>query len=192
MRCTGRPHQALSREGQGAPPLEAKGGRRDGIIKDRLTCAPGREGAAQSPTGRGGGPSAGRGPFLKLDHGRHPCPALGLCPRGPVHWAEMACPYPFHFSLESGNPLPGGWGFPNVLVVKNPPANAGEIRDVGFIPGLERFPGGGHGNPLQYSCLENPLDRGAWWATVHGVMESDTTEGLSTACHCLGGEGGAV
>ena len=48
-----------------------------------------------------------------------------------------------------------------VLVVKNPPANAGDIRDMYSIPGLERSPGGGHGNPFQYSCLENPLDRGA-------------------------------
>ena len=49
-----------------------------------------------------------------------------------------------------------------VLVVKNPPANAGDIRDAGSVPGLERSPGGGHGNPLQYSCLENPMDREAW------------------------------
>ena len=54
------------------------------------------------------------------------------------------------------------------LVVKNSPANAEEVRDLGSIPGLGRSPGGGHGNPLQYSCLENPIDRGAWWATVHG------------------------
>ena len=67
------------------------------------------------------------------------------------------------------------------LVVKNPPADAGDVRDAGSIPGLERSPGGGHGNPLQYSCLENPMVRGAWWATVHGVTESDTTEQLSTA-----------
>ena len=53
-----------------------------------------------------------------------------------------------------------------VLVVKNPPASAGDIRDVGSIPGLGRPPGGGHGNPLQHSCLENPRDRGAWWAQV--------------------------
>ena len=52
------------------------------------------------------------------------------------------------------------------LVVKNPPANAGDIRDVSLIPGLGRSPGGGHGNPHQYSCLENPMDKGAWWATV--------------------------
>ena len=53
-----------------------------------------------------------------------------------------------------------------VLVVKTLPANARNIRDVGSIPGLERSPGEGHGNPLSYSCLEKPMDRGAWWATV--------------------------
>ena len=58
-----------------------------------------------------------------------------------------------------------------VLVVKNLPANAG---DMDLIPGSERSPGGGHGNPLQYSCLENPIGRGAWWATVHGVTKSQT------------------
>ena len=52
-----------------------------------------------------------------------------------------------------------------VLVVKNLPANAGDIRDVGSVPGLGRSPGGGHGYPLQYSCLENPMDRRAWWTT---------------------------
>ena len=50
------------------------------------------------------------------------------------------------------------------LVVKNLPANAGAMRDVGLIPGSERFPGGGHGSSLQYSCLETPIDKGAWWA----------------------------
>ena len=64
-----------------------------------------------------------------------------------------------------------------VLVVKNPPANAGHIRDVGLIPELGRSSGGGHGNPLQYSCLENSMDRGAWWAMVHeGHKELDMTE----------------
>ena len=59
-------------------------------------------------------------------------------------------------------------------MVKNSPANAGSIRDRGSIPGLGRSPGGGHGNPLQYSCLENPIDRGAWQATVYGVAKSWT------------------
>ena len=60
------------------------------------------------------------------------------------------------------------------LVVKNPPANAGDIRDSGSISGSGRSSGGGHGNPLQYSCLENHMDRGAWRATVHGVTKSQT------------------
>ena len=58
------------------------------------------------------------------------------------------------------------------LVVKNPPANAGGIRDASSTPGLGRSPGEGHSNPLQYSCLENPLDREAWW--VHRVAKSQT------------------
>ena len=63
------------------------------------------------------------------------------------------------------------------LVVKNSPANAGDMRDVGLIPGSERCPGGGHGNSLQYSCLENPVDRGAWQTTVLRVAKSwDMTE----------------
>ena len=61
-----------------------------------------------------------------------------------------------------------------VLVVQSPPAKAGDIRDVSSIPGLGRSPGGGCGNPLQYSCLENLMDRGAWQATVHGVTKSWT------------------
>ena len=56
------------------------------------------------------------------------------------------------------------------LVVKNPPANAGDVRDLGSIPGVGRSFGEGHGNPIQYSCLENSMDRGAWWATVHGLQ----------------------
>ena len=58
------------------------------------------------------------------------------------------------------------------LEVKNPPANAGEIRNVGSIPGLGRSPGGRHGKSLQYTCLENPTVRVAWWATVYGVAKS--------------------
>ena len=59
-------------------------------------------------------------------------------------------------------------------MVKNLPANAGDIRDAGLIPGLGRSPGGGHGKPLQYSCLRNPMDRGAWRATAHGVTKNQT------------------
>ena len=58
------------------------------------------------------------------------------------------------------------------LVVKNLPANAGDVRDVGSNPELGRSPGGGHGDPPQYSCLENPMDRGAWRAAVHEVAKS--------------------
>ena len=62
------------------------------------------------------------------------------------------------------------------LVVKNLPANTGDVRDMGLIPGLGRSPGGGNGNPFQYSCLEEPMDRGAWQATVHRVAQSQRTE----------------
>ena len=66
------------------------------------------------------------------------------------------------------------WGFPGGISGKEPPTNAGDIRDAGLIPGWARVPGGGHGNPLEYSCLENPTDRGARWATVHRVAQSWT------------------
>ena len=61
-----------------------------------------------------------------------------------------------------------------VLMVKNPPANAGDVRDMASISRSERSPGGGYGNPFQYSCLENPMDKGAWQATVHRVEKSGT------------------
>ena len=68
------------------------------------------------------------------------------------------------------------------VVGKNPPAIVGEVRDKGSIPGSARCPGGGHGNPLQYSCLENPMNRRAWQATVCGVAKSWTRlKGLNTA-----------
>ena len=60
------------------------------------------------------------------------------------------------------------------LLVKNLPASAGDIRGVGSIPGWGRAPRGGHGSPLRYSCLENPMDRGAWWATVHSITKNQT------------------
>ena len=62
------------------------------------------------------------------------------------------------------------------LGIKNLPTDPGDIRDTGLIPGSGRSPGEGNDNPLQYSCLENATDRGAWWATVHGIGESDMTE----------------
>ena len=64
--------------------------------------------------------------------------------------------------------------FPSGTVVKNLPASVGDEREVSSIPGSGRSPGGGHGNPVQYSCLENPIDRAAWRATVHGVAKSQT------------------
>ena len=66
------------------------------------------------------------------------------------------------------------WGFPGAVVVKNPPANAGDIREAGSIPGLGRCPGEGNGNPFQYSCQENPMDRGAWQAMVHSIAKNRT------------------
>ena len=65
-------------------------------------------------------------------------------------------------------------GFPGGSVVKNPSTNAGDTEDTGLIPGLRRFPGEGHGNPVQYSYWEEPMDRGVWWAMVHGVAKSWT------------------
>ena len=65
-------------------------------------------------------------------------------------------------------------GFPGGGSGKNPPANAGDVRDVGLIPRMGRSPGGGHSNPLQYSCLENPMDREAWQTTVYRVAQSQT------------------
>ena len=65
-------------------------------------------------------------------------------------------------------PQPRGEALPGGAVVNNPPANAGDARDVGLIPGLGRFPGVGNGNPIQYSCLENSVGRGAWWLQSMG------------------------
>ena len=65
-------------------------------------------------------------------------------------------------------------GFSGGSVVKNPPANAGDAEDTGSVPGLGRSPGEGNGNPLYYTCLKNPIDRGAWQATLHGVTKNRT------------------
>ena len=65
-----------------------------------------------------------------------------------------------------------------VLVVKNPPSNAGDKRDEDSIPGSGRSPGEGRGKPIQCSCLKNPMDRGAWWATVHGVFPPESVSCL--------------
>ena len=78
------------------------------------------------------------------------------------------------------------WASQVALMVKDPPANEGDIRALSSIPGSERSPKGGHGNPLQYSCLENPMDRGAWWVIVHGVTKSWTQlKPLSTQPLCI-------
>ena len=81
-------------------------------------------------------------------------------------------------SVRTGSAVPSAFEAASqvVLVMKNLPVNAGDIRDAGSIPGAGRPPGVGHGNPLQYSCLENPMGRGAWRATVHEITELDTTE----------------
>ena len=79
-------------------------------------------------------------------------------------WMQLS---DFHFHRELG-------ACQVVLVVKNPLASAEDIRNMGSIPGSGRSPGAGHGNPLQYSCPKNPMDRGAWQATVHGVTKSRT------------------
>ena len=91
------------------------------------------------------------------------CKPYGLC------WTPA-----FHLILEFWYMLHRWWASQVVLVVKNPPASTGDIKDAGLIPGLERSPGAGNGYPLQYSCLENSVDRGAWWAIVRGVTNSRT------------------
>ena len=101
------------------------------------------------------------------------------------HWATLGA------SLITYLPTKSPWGaFQVALVVKNPPAIAGDAGDVGLIPGLGRSPGEGNGNLPQYSFLGNTMDRGAWWATVHGVTKSQTWwacthEPMNTLWHIL-------
>ena len=68
--------------------------------------------------------------------------------------------------------IPKYWASQVAVLAKNTPSNVEDIRDRGSVLGLDRSPGGGHSNPVQYSCRENPMDRGAWWATVHRVAKS--------------------
>ena len=116
----------------------------------------------------------------------HPTPALLHMPPTSFRFicgiSLVPCQSNFHFKvahlkklLESIS-IPKGkmYIFPGGSVVKNPPANAGDTSDVGLISGSARSLGVGNGNPLQYSCLENLMDRGAWQATVHGVTKSQT------------------
>ena len=83
--------------------------------------------------------------------------------------------FPSHkWAAESHVTAHLNWASQMAQVIKNPPANAGDIRDTGSIPGWGRSHGRENDNPLQYSCPENPKDKGAWWATVHGVTQSRT------------------
>ena len=79
-----------------------------------------------------------------------------------IYWA-------FHVVISCFEPFPGG------AVIKEPPASTGDSRGAGSVPGSGSSPGGGHGNPLQYSCLENSMNRRSWQTIVHGISESDTT-----------------
>ena len=86
----------------------------------------------------------------------------------------MATTWPFTEVCQPLLQISAGLGFPDGSVVDNPAANEGDTRDSGSVPGSGLSPGGGDGSPLQDSCLENPTDRGAWRATVHGVAKSQT------------------
>ena len=100
-----------------------------------------------------------------------------------THTVAQCCFSPLGFHLNQRLL----WGFPGGSVIKKPPANAGAAGDADAIPESRGSPRGGNDTPLQYSCLEDPTDRGAWWTTVHGVAKSDMTEQLSivhTALPC--------
>ena len=102
-------------------------------------------------------------------------PALDLLRLRAPHWIQevliniLSSSYKGDLNL---NMIPSNLGFLGDAVVKNLPANAGDVRDVGSIPGSRRSPGEVHGNPFLYFCLENPINRGAWRATVRGVAKS--------------------
>ena len=108
--------------------------------------------------------------------------SLGLEHLFPIFSWSLCLSFPVHSSPPHWRLLAHSWEslWPSqaisqvALVDKNLSAKAGDLRDAGLLPRWERSPGGGHGNPLQYPCLENPKDRGAWWATVHGVAKTLT------------------
>ena len=111
--------------------------------------------------------------WLEIDHGGT------FTPRKSASSTNQCC---FFFPPACWLP----WLPQLALVVKSPPASAGDLRDAGLIPGSGQSTGGGHGNPLQYSYLEDPTHRGAWWATVHAVAKSPTRQKrLSTHTCCL-------
>ena len=95
------------------------------------------------------------------------------CTHTHTHTHTVSNP-PKHHNLAGLEKWPSFTNTLVALVVKNPPAKAGDTRDTGSIPGSGRSPGEGHGNPLQHSCLEDPMDWGAWWAIVHRVTKSQT------------------
>ena len=99
-----------------------------------------------------------------------------------VYWRSIRPQLPVTISTFIKH-LCAWWGFPGGSVVKNVTASTEDTRDVGSIPGLGRSPGGRNGNPLQYSCLGNPMDRGPWQATVHGVTKSLTQLCANTHTH---------
>ena len=104
--------------------------------------------------------------------------------------SNVVCDSPnIHFLFLLPNPSLATSAFTGGSRIKNLPGDTG---DAGSIPGLGRSPGGGNGNPLQYSCLENRTDRGVWWATTHGVAESDTPEHARTTIKGKGVQPGCL
>ena len=111
------------------------------------------------------------------------CPFFHSSPSTLMHQVMQGLPWPespqylqsaYHDEYRIAYKSIRSLGFPGGVVVKNPPASAGDIRDMGLIPGSGRSPGGGYGHPLQYTCVENPMDRGAWLAIVLKVAKSRT------------------
>ena len=108
------------------------------------------------------------------------------CPTLMTPWTiALQSPLSMGFSRQeysSGLPFPSPGDLPGAAVEPRISCFAGDVRDLGSVPELGRSPGEGNGNPLQYSCLVNPMHRGTWWVTVHRVAELDTTEAIEYAC----------